>query len=370
VDGFLLDRGFQVLLTAYPEARAVLNLEQLELRQFRAGAVVRSGGSFHTLADPFREPVFAVKTAFAPVGSFRDKLLAGRLRARVSTGSIDDLLSRPPVTAFDYLKQFGFSDEMIRQFWRPFLSGVFLEDRLVTTSRKLEFILRMFARGRAALPSAGMEAVPSQLASRLEAGAVRLHTRATKLDGTVVTTDSGEQITAGYVVLAVERPEAVRLAGGAERSRACSTVCLYFDAPEPPLRGAWLVLNGEGSGIANNLCVPTEVCPTYGPSGRSLVSVSVVNHRDDDNALLELKVREQLTVWFGPVVQAWRHLRTYRIPYALPMQEPDDIDPLKPAPNLSDRVLVCGDYTHLACSNGALISGRRAAETILTSERR
>jgi predicted NAD/FAD-dependent oxidoreductase len=131
-----------------------------------------------------------------------------------------------------------------------------------------------------------------------------------------------------------------------------------------------VLLNGEGSGVANLLCVPTEVRPSYGPANRSLVSVSVVNHREDDDATLEFRVREQLTVWFGPVVQAWRHLRTYRIAYALPVQEPNDIDPLKPAPDLSDRVLVCGDYTHLASAYGALVSGRRAAETVLSALRK
>ena len=369
-DGFVLDHGFQVLLTACSEAQAILDFDKLGLKSFRPGAILRCSGAFHTLADPFREPSMAWRTLLAPVGSFRDKLLVLRLRAHVTRGSLEDLFSRTPVKSADYLAQWGFSEEMIRHFWRPFLSGVFLENRLATTSRKLEFVVRMFSQGFAALPSAGMAAIPGQLAAGLPADLIRLSTAVTQLQNNSVITASGEQVHADYVVLAVERPEAARLAGGAEQPRACSTVCMYFDAPEPPVRDAWLVLNGEGSGIVNNLCVPTEVCPSYGPPGRSLVSVSTVNTVDNDDASLELRVREQLTVWFGPVVQAWRHLRTFRIPYALPMQEPDDIDPLKPAPNLSGRVLVCGDYTHLGCTHGALASGRRAAETIIGSQQR
>lgn len=369
VHGFLLDRGFQVLLSAYPEARSVLDYDKLKLGRFRPGAVIRSGGAFHTVADPRREPGRAIRTALAPIGTLADKLRLIQLKSRVTQGTLDELFARQAVTSAEYLSARGFSESMLRQFLRPFLAGIFLETRLITTSLKLEFVFRMFSEGYATLPARGMQAIADQLAARLPDGSTQYNAPVSGLTERGVVTQDGREIEARYVVLALPRPQAVRLVGGDEQSRACSTVCLYFDAPEPPVRGAWLVLNGEGSGLVNNMCVPSEVCRGYAPSGRSLVSVSIVGEREEDDATLEFRVREELTVWFGPVVQAWRHLRTYRIPYAVPLQGPADIDPRQPAPHLSERVLVCGDYTHLASSHGALVSGRRAAEAILASLR-
>ena len=362
VDGFLLDRGFQVLLTSYGEAQDVLDYDKLSLHCFRAGAIVRSDGAFHTIADPRREHGLAVQTATSPIGTWLDKLRIVRLQSRATRG-----LTENPVTSAEYLSACGFSQSMMRKFLRPFLAGIFLETRLFTTSLKLEFVFRSFGEGHAALPTHGMRAIPDQMVKKLPAGSVQCGVPVTGVREGRVVFKTGEEIDASYIVLAVPRPEAVRLAGGKVSGKACSTVCLYFDAPEPPLKGPWLILNGEGTGLVNNLCVPSEVCPSYAHPGRALVSVSIIGDPEHDDATLEFRVREELTVWFGPVVQAWRHLRTYRIRYALPMQGPADIDPREPPPHLSERVLVCGDYTQLASIDGALKSGRLAAETILAS---
>jgi phytoene dehydrogenase-like protein len=76
-EGFRLDRGFQVLLTADPEARRLLDYDALDLRRFYPGALVRHGGKWHRVADPFRHPVDGLRGAFNPIGSFADKLRVG-----------------------------------------------------------------------------------------------------------------------------------------------------------------------------------------------------------------------------------------------------------------------------------------------------
>src|SRR5258706_11497789 len=112
-DGFLLDRGFQVLLTAYPEARRLLDYRALRLRTFSPGALIRMDGKFHGIADPFRQPWTLPATLFSPVGNLKDKLRIARLRRHVLTGSIDDIFRRPETSALDALLQLGFSDRMI-----------------------------------------------------------------------------------------------------------------------------------------------------------------------------------------------------------------------------------------------------------------
>src|SRR5215210_6304108 len=150
VDGFLLDRGFQVLLTAYPEARGQLNYAALGLRLFYPGALIRYHGRFYRLADPFRRPADALGSLFNPIGSPADKLRILALRRRAAAGSIDRLFERPETSTMQALTRLDFSNAIIERFFQPFLGGIFLGRELSTTSRMLEFVIRMFAEGNAA----------------------------------------------------------------------------------------------------------------------------------------------------------------------------------------------------------------------------
>ena len=362
VDGFLLDRGFQVLLTAYPEAQQVLDYDALRLARFAPGALVRYRGKFHRFADPWRSPRHVISTATSPVGTLFDKLRVARLRSRVCRGSLDDLFERPETTTIDALRQAGFSPQIIEPFFRPFLGGVFLDRELLTSSRMFEFVFRMFATGDAALPACGMGAMARQIADRLPKGSIRTGAAVEALDGTTVRLASGEVLQASSIVVASEAPGAAKLLGDSPPVGGQSVTCLYFAADRPPIDDPILVLNGDGEGPVNNLCVPSQVAPTYAPENKSLVSVSVLGMPDDD---VEAAVRDQLQDWFGDIVDTWRHLRTYRIPFALPAQAPPALSPVAKAASRGDHVFVCGDYLDTASIQGAMLSGRRAAESLI-----
>ena len=148
VDGFLLDRGFQVLLTDYPEAKRLLDYPALQLQSFEPGALVRINGKFHRVSDPWRRPSEAMSTLMAPIGSVSDKLDLGKLRAKLSGDSQEDPQAGQ-ISTMQYLRDFGFSSAMIDSFFRPFLGGIFLERELLTSSRMFEFVFRMFSSGEA-----------------------------------------------------------------------------------------------------------------------------------------------------------------------------------------------------------------------------
>ena len=374
VEGFTIDRGFQVFLTAYPEARRALDYERLSLRPFYAGALVRSGGRFHRLADPFRHPLDALRSAFSPAGTLGDKLRVGRLRARVGRGPVESLFSRAETTTSEALRREGFTDSIIEQFFRPFFAGVFLERELRTSSRMFDFTFRMFAEGDSALPADGMAAIPEHLAARLPDDSIRLRTPAASVETNAVTLASGERLTADAVVVAAEQDSAQRLlnlsskdapAGGGESGR--STACLYFATERPPTNEPILILNGEGRGPVNSLCVPSAVARSYAPPGASLVSASVVggHYVGLPDARLEELVREHLSDWFGPATRGWRHLRTYRLAGALPEQT--TVTLCTPARTRTARrgVYVCGDHLDAASINGALRAGRLAAVAVI-----
>ena len=365
VEGFFLDRGFQVLLTAYPEARRVLDYDALNLRPFYPGALIRYQNRFYRFADPWRHPIGGLLGLFTPIGSLSDKLRVRKLRSQVLTGSLSDLYNRPETTTLQALRNIGFSENMIDRFFKPFIGGVFFDSNLGVSSRMFEFGFRMFSMGDTALPSGGMGAIPEQIAARLPARTVRTETRVESIQEDGVTLKSGEKIKARAVVLATEGPEAARLLGDQQRPASRSVTCVYFAADEPPFSGPLLVLNGEGKGLINSLCSPSSVAPNYAPEGKSLVSVTMIGTPDQDDQQLETAVRTQLTEWFGPSVRGWRYLRIYRILHALPMQVPPVSDPASRPAQIRPGLFVSGEYQNVASIQWAMVSGRQAAEAVM-----
>ncbi|HSU31916.1 MAG TPA: NAD(P)/FAD-dependent oxidoreductase [Bryobacteraceae bacterium] len=366
-DGFLFDRGFQVLLSAYPQTQRTLDYSTLRLKSFLPGALVRFRGRFHQLADPLRSPAEALPALLSSVASAADKLRIISLRQRVCSPSIPELLKHPEVTTLARLREIGFSERTINHFFRPFLGGIFLERDLVTSSRKFEFIFRMFALGEATLPAEGMQAIPQQLANRLRPSVLRLGVRVASITEGGVQLESGETVKTRRVVVATAQAEAYRLIGKGPAQPGTSTTCIYYSAERTPVHGPWLVLNGEGAGPINNLCVLTEVQRTYAPAGTSLISVTVVDPTFQSRADLELAVRGQLENWYGPEVARWRHLRTDHIANALPLQAPPSLDPVAKPVKISERLFVCGDHTTIASIEGAITSGQRAADAAISA---
>lgn len=365
VEGFLLDCGFQVLLTAYPEAQRVLDYAALDLHPFYPGALVRFAGAFHRIADPWRHPRDAIHTMCAPIGTLKDKWGIARLRRKVLTGSLADLFQRPETSTLQALQAAGFSPTVTARFFRPFLGGIFLEPDLRTSSRMFEFMFRMLASGDTALPAGGMGAIAAQLAAALPEGAIRNKAQVTAVQENQVILASGERLGTKTVVVATEGPEAARLLYGLPAPGSRSVTCLYFAADEPPISEPILVLNGEDTGVVNNMCVPSVVAPSYAPVGAALISATVLGNPYQDDETLENLVRAQMAEWFGATVEHWRHLRTYRILHAQPEQSPPTLAVPERPVQLHPGLYVCGDHRDTASIQGAMVSGRRAAEAIL-----
>ncbi|MDP9333788.1 MAG: FAD-dependent oxidoreductase [Actinomycetota bacterium] len=361
VNGFLLDRGFQIVLTAYPQIQQRLDLDALDLRYFEPGAMVRVRGGFHRVSDPIRRPLQMLETIGAPIGG--DKARLARLVFDVRTHSVRELLRRPDTTTIDRLVSAGFSDRMIESFWRPLFAGIQLDPQLEVSSRRFDTILRMLAIGATGVPRHGIGAVPAQLAWTLPEGAVRLGARVVHVTGSGVTLDHGEHLPARAVVVATEGTAAHRLLGDRvpdPGSRAAA--CCWYSVPRPPIPGPVLVLNGEATGPVMNLAVMSEVAPSYAPQGRSLVAAAVPGIDALDSTITQ-RAREQLARWFGLTTREWEHLRTDVITHGQPCQRPP-LDP-KRRVVLGDGVFVCGDHRDTASIQGAMFSGERAATAVL-----
>jgi phytoene dehydrogenase-like protein len=365
MEGFLLDRGFQVLQTAYPEARQVLNYPALSLKPFYPGALVYYDGQLHRVGDPRRRPRDLLSTVFSPIGTFADKLRVARLRWQVCRGSLEDLFRRPETSTLAALKGRGLSAAMIERFFRPFFSGVFFNRELASSSRMFEFVFRMLAQGNIALPAGGIGAIGAQLAGALSKGRVRTHSPVAKVEEGKVVLASGEEVQARMVVLATDGSEIARLLGEDKIFATVDCACLYFAASRPPVAEPILVLDGENTGPITNLAVVSNVAPSYAPPGYSLMQATVVGNPAMADTDLEARSREQLARWFGPQVGDWRLLRIYRITKALPDQRPPTPDPFSHPVQLNPWLFVCGEHQSLSSIHWAMVSGRRAAEAVI-----
>jgi len=364
VEGFLLDRGFQVLLTAYPEAKKTLDYGKLELKAFQPGALSWFAGRMNQLIDPWRMPGMWRVALGSDFGTFTDKLRIARLRSRVKRTSIDDIFARPDRSTKEDLAAEGFSPELIHRFFRPFIGGILLDGELKSSSRMFEFVFKMLSEGDTAVPARGMGAIPAQLAAKLPAGSVRLGAKVEALHENEITLAGGETLQARAIVVAADGPSAAHLVGEAEPASR-SVTCFYYAADEPPIAQPMLVLNGDGAGPVNNFAVMTQVAPSYAPAGQHLISISVLGIQELTDVQLGGFIIAQMKSWFGPVARSWRFLKSYRIPHAQPQQYPGALEPPQRAVRVRPGIYVTGDHRDNASIHGALVSGRRAAEAVL-----
>jgi phytoene dehydrogenase-like protein len=365
VDGFQLDRGFQVLLTAYPEVPRMFDVPALQLGAFEPGAMIRHRGRFHSLADPFRRPLSVVRSAVSPVLPVADKLRVARLRQRVTRGDAVDLLRAPETTTLAHLRRAGFSEVAIDRLFRPLFGGIQLDPSLGTSSRMFDIIYRCLATGDASLPAAGMGALPTQLLAQLADGTVHTGHRVVHVDSHGATTDDGLHVSGRAVVVATDGPAASHLLG-LPPVTGHAVSCCWFAASESPVRKPVLLLNGDQSGPALNVAMVSEAAPTYAPLGQALVAAACPSIANAGHAGppvgLEAAVTAQMRAWFGSQVDDWRLLRTDHIHHAQPSQGL----PFHPRQRVrvADGLFVAGDHRDTSSTQGALFSGRRVAQAV------
>jgi phytoene dehydrogenase-like protein len=373
LEGFQIDRGFQVYLEGYPEGRRQLDLAALRFGWFEPGALVVDGGRLREVSDPWRRPWAAVKSLLSGTVGIVDGLRTARLRSALlkefRAGSLDPQLpvASGEQSTRDRLVASGFSDAFIARFFAPFFGGVFLEHGLETSESIFGFTFAMFALGRAGLPAGGMGAIPAQLAATLPSGSLRLGARVESIAPGGVTLAGGETLSARSIVVATDADVAARLLPELVSTprRWKSTRMVAFAAPKSPLDRPILVVGTDPRGTIDNLSVPSDVSAHYAPPGAALVLVTVRPECTLSDVDAVLAVKLEATKLLGASVRPWEHLKTVHVPRSLPDESPA-ARRLRPAgPRVSDGLCVAGDWCTSSSINGALVSGRLAAEAVL-----
>jgi phytoene dehydrogenase-like protein len=364
VDGWRLDRGFQVLNTAYPRVPALVDLDALDMRYFTSGVLVRRGPGLHRLENPLREPRSAPRTLTSGVGSLADRLKFAALATRYATFPPARLLDAPEMTTQEALRGAGLSHRMIEEVLRPFLSGVFADRSLDTSSHVLAMVLRSFARGRIGVPASGMAALPAAVAGPLPYPQLLVGARTLSVSPGLVVTDGGE-LRCRAVIVATDPGTAATLLPRLPVPDMRGLTTYYFGADQAPIDEPTLLLDGDRREIVANTVVMSNAAPEYAPAGKSLIAASSVGVSAPSGAS-EAVIRVELARMYGVPTDEWELLSVVTLPHALPAANVPQARLRKPVA-LGDGLFVAGDHRDSPSIQGALASGWRTAGEVLSS---
>lgn len=363
INGYQLDRGFQVLLEAYPKAKQHLNYNALKLQYFLPGAVIFKNGNQQTIGDALRKPALLWDTLISSVATFGDKLKILKLNRHLKKRSLEEIFNKPEQTTLRYLQEFGFSSKIIEEFFKPFFSGIFLEPNLNTSSRMFEYVYKMFGEGMAVLPKEGIAAIPKQLKSKLKTTEFVFNTKVREITDTSLELENGEVLNTHFTIVATTASALIPNLNNQEvQWKRCDT--LYFEVEKRNLNKPIIGLVADKEALINNIFFHDSLEMTHkGP--HHLLSVTVVKpHQLSTEALIEIVISDLNTFC---KIQNPIFLKHYPIEEALPNLKDLRYDCEPSETQLKPTIFLAGDYMLNGSLNAAMISGERAAQGVIKS---
>lgn len=361
VNDYQLDRGFQVLLTAYPAAKKYLNYNDLDLQQFLPGATIFKDGHQKTIGDPLRNISLLFPTLMSGIGNFNDKLNILKLNKQLKNSSITEIFEKPEKPTQQYLSDFGFSEEIIEQFFKPFFAGIFLETELQTSSRMFEFVYKMFGEGSAALPKAGIQAIPEQLKSNLSQTNFSFNSPVQSIKEGEIVLNDGSSLKSDYTIIATEPSSLVSNLRNQEiKWKSCHT--LYFTAPTRKIKKPLIGLIANPDSLINNIFYHKSI-QTKSAGKNELLSVTVVKPVQLDTEEFIKAVQKELQQYCA--IENTVFLKHFAIQKALPNLSNLKYEMLPLETRLSNSIFLAGDTQLNGSLNAAMISGQQAAMGII-----
>lgn len=361
IDGFQLDHGFQVLLSSYPEAKKHLDFKKLNLQEFKSGSKIFVNGQVKTIGDPTKDWTVLFSTLFSGIGTFSDKLKVNKLKKTLEGKTIEQIFHSQEQRTIDYLRELGFSSDMIEKFFVPFFSGIFLETELKTSSRMFEFIFKMFGEGFATLPKGGIEEIPKQLLTSLSKTEIKHNSPVKSLFGSEIKLVNGESIQTDYTIVATEASHIINNMSDQEIEwKNCDT--LYFVSNEKIFSEPYIGLVANSGSLINNIFYHTSLQTESSGKGE-LLSVTIVNGHDLSEDDLIRQVEKELSELCG--INNLRFLKRYQIKKALP-NITDVVSDVEPSHTmLANQIFLAGDIQLNGSLNAAMRSGERAAQGLI-----
>ena len=361
IKGYQLDHGFQVLLTAYPAVKKYLDYDALELQFFLPGASIFKAHTQSIIGDPLRDISLLISTLFSGIGSISDKFKILKLNQKIKKKSLTAIFSEKEQTTISYLREFGFSKEILNDFFIPFFSGIFLENQLETSSRMFEFVYKMFGEGHAAIPKSGMEAIPKQLLNNLKNTTFHYNTEVANVKERQITLKNGNTLESDFTILTIPANSLVsNLKKQSIEWRSCLT--LYFETTTRVINKPLIGLIAKPGSLVNNIVYNSSLSSVTKPA-HELLCVTVIDDQNLSDHKLVTAVEDELKVLCD--ITIIRFIKQYRITKALPKLENLKYE-MKPSEmQLSNSLFVAGDTQLNASFNAAMISGEQAALAVI-----
>ena len=361
VDGYSLDHGFQVLLTAYPAAKKYLDFDALELQEFLPGSAIFKNGKQKIIGDPLRNLSLLLPTLFSGIGTVNDKLKILALNRRLKKKSIQNIFAEKEQTTRVYLENIGFSEAIIINFFTPFFSGIFLENKLETSSRMFEFVYKMFGEGNAALPKDGIQAIPKQLFEKLKSTTFIFNTKVKSVENGNIKLESGEAIKSNFTIIATQASGLVsNLKNQATLWKSCDT--LYFEIAKREIKKPLIGLIAAPNTLINNIFYHTSL-QTSATATKELLSVTVIDKQNLTNKQLVTEVQKELKELCN--IDSCTFIKQYNIPMALPNLQDIQYEMLPSETRLTETIFLAGDTQLNGSLNAAMIAGERAALEVI-----
>jgi protoporphyrinogen oxidase len=357
VNDHQMDHGFQVLLTGYPAAQRYLNYEKLNLQKIAPGAAIFKNKKQKIIGDPLRDMFFLLPTLLSGIGNFQDKIKILQLNAELKKKSLLAIFSTPTEKTSTYLTKFGFSKNMISDFFKPFFSGIFLETKLETSSRMFEFVYKMFGEGYATIPKSGMEAIPKQLLKQLKNTTFKYNTKVAEVNEGEIVLEDQTKIKSHYTLIATQ---ANRLLPHLNRQSISWKSCVnfYFETDKRTIKKPLIGLIAKQSSLVNNIFYTTSIA-TKTRAKKELLSVTVIDTQNLSKETLLKQVKKELKELCG--IDAGQLIKQYTIPMALPnlANLTHELDPIDT--QVGNTLFVAGDTLLNASLNAAFVAGEMAA---------
>ena len=339
IDGFICDRGFQLINAKYPALQELNVIKELDFIEAPRVIEVSLGNRRHVIGDPREVPWAALDNA---TGTIPEKIallrfIAGRPKPGQSIGQA----LRGTVTCYE-------------RVLRPFLHGVFLTDPDNVDAFYGHSIIKSFVNGKPGVPRNGAGELPKALAKRVSK--IVYNTRVDGIDQTEVHTNNGTY-TANKILIATDATTATQLLGLTEVPRMAGCITWYHAVSENPSGNGRLILDGQRRGPTINTVVMSDISSSYAPFGQHLISTTT------DLNVTESDVRRHLAILWGTSTHEWRFIAKYEIPAALPIHNVGRA--LSQSMKINDHHYVAGDHRTVPSQQGALFSGRLAAGLIL-----
>ena len=365
VDGYSLDHGFQVLLTAYPAAKKYLDFDALALQEFLPGSAIFKNGKQKIIGDPLRNLSLLLPTLFSGIGTVNDKLKILALNRRLKKKSIQNIFAEKEQTTLAYLENIGFSETIITDFFIPFFSGIFLENKLDTSSRMFEFVYKMFGEGNAALPKDGIQAIPKQLFEKLKNTTCIFNTKVKSVENGSIILESGETLKSNFTIIATQASGLVsNLKNQATLWKSCDT--LYFEVAKREIKKPLIGLIAAPNALINNIFYHTSL-QTSATATKELLSVTVIDRQNLTNKQLVTEVQKELKELCN--IDYCTFIKQYNIPMALPKLQDIQYEMLPSETRLTETIFLAGDTQLNGSLNAAMIAGERAALEVINLSR-